>query len=117
MWVSLPDTSAGPGEEITIPLRFGGLTSVHADSGAYGFLVKVEYDPDVLSPISATSTVLGFFDQSNVNYSPTQVALSGTEPGGEIIALDDGVIATVTFSVVGTLGEVSPLTVPASASH
>ena len=113
--VSMPDTNADSGEQITVPLRFGGLTSVNPDSGAFGFLVKVTYDPSVLTPVSATCTVPGFTNQSNVNLSATQVALAGTEPGGEIIALYDGVIATVTFTVIGTFGQMSPLTITSAS--
>ena len=109
--VSLPQVTAAPGQQITVPLAFSGLTSANPTSGAFGFLIIVTYDPGVLEIVSATSTATGFSNQSNKSYNATQFVLSATESSGEIIGFPDGNIAEVVFNVIGTVGQTSVLTI------
>jgi hypothetical protein len=102
--VSVPDTYAAAGTEVTIPIRIDGLAGEPVSS--YQF--DVEYDPSVIKPGDAAVDLDGTMS-SGLSAVSNQV-----EPGllrvvvyGPLAATGDGVYAFLRFNVAAGVGSSS----------
>lgn len=101
--VSLPDTTAGPGSKILIPVYIDDAT------GLAGAEILIAYDPEVLTALGAEVTALTSRFLLADSVKPGMVAVSISNARG--LTRGKGSIVEISFQVNpdATLGETTPL--------
>ncbi|MFQ6054435.1 MAG: cohesin domain-containing protein [Methanosarcinales archaeon] len=100
--VSVSDASADSGTSIEIPIEITGASNVGSMD------LELTYDPKVLNAtqVKAGTLTSGTMFQSNLNIlGKVSIAIITTSPFN-----GNGSVAVVTFKVIGSSGETSPLT-------
>jgi hypothetical protein len=104
--VSAPSVKAASGTEVIVPLRIANLRGRTFSS--YQF--DINFDPAVLSPVSAVAVDTISEQLSVVSNSPSQglfkVAAYGAVPAG-----GDGVLVYLRFKVIGKAGSQTPVSI------
>ena len=105
--VSVPDTSAAPGDTLWIPVRVSDVTG----KGVVSFRIVLTYSSNVLAPISASTanTIAEVLDSVAVNLGiqdTLAVGVAGTE---DHPLSGTGSLLLLQFEVVGGCGDTTPL--------
>ena len=109
--LSLPSTSAPPGEEICLPLTVTNFLNIdHIE-------MPIEWDPAVLEFVTINSTgltdlTLDDFDTVNIANGKLQLVTWDSPNVSGITLMDGASIFEICFKVIGNLGDESPVSFP-----